>query len=151
MNQAAQASTKKRTTTKRAASKPTVSAVARAPEPPKRRDGSPSRQRERHEARVKEARSIHDEWLDGFNPDRLSDAAHAMRVLTLLGLEPNYYIEGTQLRVQVGLDALDVVELAFSSKLITRLEKSRDEVAEKTLDNAAEAEKARLKAKQRRR
>ena len=107
-----------------------------------------SKRRELYRKQVADARALHDEYQDGFNPDRLTESAHAMRILAMLGLEPNFWIEGTQLRRQVGLSELDIVELAFSGTLAERLISSRREVEDQAIANN---EAARIEAEKKRR
>jgi hypothetical protein len=66
----------------------------------------------------------------GENFERLSPLAFSMKVLEMLHLEAGWALEGTQVRVQCGLESLDVVELAIAGKLPEAMAASRIEVAE---------------------
>lgn len=108
----------------------------------------------RRQANAAEAKRLHEEWKIDFGGggDIISDMsyrAHVMGILRMLGIDENLAIEATQTRKQCGLDVLDVLKLAFDGTLRARVEESREEVAEKTIGNSAEAARAALKKKQR--
>jgi hypothetical protein len=77
-------------------------------------------------------------YLAGENYERLSPMAHTMKVLEMLHLDSSWALEGVQVRVQCGLEPLDVVELAIAGKLPEAMAASRIQVdAEIAKNNAA--------------
>lgn len=117
---------------------------------------APTRLMTRRQRAVEEAERLHKEWLIDFGSggDIISDLgyrSHVMQILRLLGQDENLAIEATQIRKQCGLEPLDVLKLAFKGELKARVERSRDEVAEISIQNALDAEKKALKKKQRNR
>jgi hypothetical protein len=122
----------------------------------KREPVAPTRLMTRKMRLAEEAKRVHDEWIIdyGHGGDIISDMgyrAHVMNILRLLGLDEFLSIEATQTRKQAGLEPLDVLTLAFKGTLKQRVEQSREEVAEKTIQNAIDAERKLLKKKQRNR
>lgn len=106
------------------------------------------------QAQRREAKELHDEWVDENGPggDPISDIAyraHLMKIVDLYGLDGNMVVSVTQNRKQAGLEPLDVPKLLFSGELRAAFERSLDEIAEQTMRNKEEAEKAALKKKQR--
>lgn len=100
------------------------------------------------------AKELHRDWEidNGSGGDIISDMAyraHVMQLLRLMQLDENLVIEATQTRKQCGLEPLDVIKLAFGGTIRERVEQSRDEVAEKCIQNRADAEKEALKKRQR--
>lgn len=114
----------------------------------------PTKQQTRRQRAMLDAKQMHEEWIEDFGDegDIISDAAyrsHVMGLLRMIGLDENLAIEATQIRRACGLEPLQVVKLAFDGTLKARVEQSRDEVADKTIENRAEAEKELLKKRQR--
>lgn len=97
------------------------------------------------EQRIAAAKQLIADWREEDKPEDivsgLAYRAHIVNVLTALGFTDAHanLVAAVDHRLACGLEELDVTGLAFSGKLLTALEKSAQEIAEKTIENTEEA------------
>lgn len=106
------------------------------------------------EQRIATAKQLIADWKD---EDREEDIvsglayrSHIVAVLAALGFTDAHanLVAAVDQRIACGLEELDVTGLAFSGKLLTAIEASKIEIAEKTAQNAEDAKTEALKIKQ---
>jgi len=97
------------------------------------------------EQRIAKAKQRIADWKDEDKPEDivsgLAYRAHLAGVLRDLGHEnpEDLLVEAVDRRIACGLEELDLTGLAFSGKLLTAIEASKAEVADRTTANAEEA------------
>ena len=105
------------------------------------------------EQRIANAKQIELDYADDDGPRGIYDMgfrAHVARVLEALGYDNGlaFVDAGWDKRIAVGLPELKLLKLAYDGTLAIEIQKSVNEIAEKTLANAEEARLEKLKSDQ---